>query len=149
MLSQAKLPSSCSRGSATGPCATATNTAWPGRTATPTTSGQCSSTPTLTAVTFNERHTTNFGQTVYISGSVSQLGSWDSTKAVALSATKYTSTDPLWFAAINLPAGTSFTYKYLTKNQDGSIAAWESDPDRSYTVPRNCAGTSTQSDTWR
>jgi len=86
---------------------------------------------------------------VYISGSISQLGSWDSNSAIALSATQYTSSNPLWTAAINLPAGTTFTYKYLIKNQDGSIAAWESDPDRSYTVPRNCAGTATQSDTWR
>jgi glucoamylase len=146
---QAKAPSVCSRGSATGPCATATNTAWPGRTSTPTTPGQCSSTPTNTRVTFNERRTTNFGQTVYISGSISQLGSWDANSAIALSATQYTSSDPLWTAAINLPAGTIFAYKYLIKNQDGSIASYESDPNRSYTVPRNCAGTATQSDTWR
>lgn len=143
------MPSSCSRGSATGPCATATNTAWPGRTATPTNPGGCTATPTLTSVTFNEVRTTSFGQTVYIVGSVAQLGSWDASKAVALSATQYTSSNPVWSGAVRLPAGTAIQYKYLIKNQDGSIAAWESDPNRAYTVPKNCAGTAKQSDTWR
>jgi len=100
-------------------------------------------------VTFNERRATNFGQTVYIVGSIPQLGSWDASKAVALSATKYTSSDPLWFVSVGLPAGQAVKYKYLIKAQDGSVVVWESDPDRSYGVPANCAGTATQSDTWR
>jgi glucoamylase len=100
-------------------------------------------------VTFNERRVTNFGQTVYIVGSIPALGNWDATKAVALSATKYTSSDPLWFVNIGLPAGQAVKYKYLIKAQDGSVVVWESDPDRAYSVPANCAGAASQSDTWR
>jgi len=100
-------------------------------------------------VTFNERRATNFGQTVYVVGSIPQLGNWNANSAVALSATKYTNSDPLWFASVALPAGTAFEYKYLIKGSDGNVVLWESDPDRSYTAPANCAGTASTSDTWR
>lgn len=150
--SGASLPNACSSGSATGPCSTATNTNW-GSTPTsshsssPTSSGACT-TPTLTAVTFNEIATTTYGENVYIVGSTSQLGSWNPSNAIALSASKYTSSDNLWYVTIDLPAGQSFQYKYIRKESNGNIE-WESDPNRSYTVPANCQGTATENDTWR
>ncbi|KAK4629324.1 Glucoamylase I [Fulvia fulva] len=144
----ARLPGSCSGSSATGLCATATNTfSRPGSTGTPTTTA-CSATPTLTNVLFNEIATTTFGENVFIVGSISQLGSWDTSKAVALSADKYTSSNNLWYVSVSLPAGTSFQYKYVRKENDGSTR-YEGDPNRSYTVPRNCDGSATVNDTWR
>lgn len=101
------------------------------------------------AVTFNELVTTTYGQEVYLAGSISQLGSWSTSDAVLLSASQYTSSNPLWFVTVNLPAGTAFQYKFIIKNTDGSIT-WESDPNRSYTVPTGCQGlTATVDDTWR
>ncbi|EME79485.1 glycoside hydrolase family 15 carbohydrate-binding module family 20 protein [Pseudocercospora fijiensis CIRAD86] len=108
----------------------------------------CSATPTLTNVLFEETATTTYGENVFISGSISQLGNWSPDNAVALSAKNYTSTNNLWFVTVQLPVGQSFMYKYLRKETDGSVR-WESDPNRSYTVPKNCAGSATQSDTWR
>jgi glucoamylase len=68
---------------------------------------------------------------------------------VALSASKYTSSNNLWYVTINLPAGTTFEYKYIRKESDGSFV-WESDPNRSYTVPSACGvSTATEEDTWR
>lgn len=142
--SGAKLPSQCSGTSATGPCATATNTNWPGS---KTTSTPCA-TPTAISVTFNENVQTNYGENVYITGSIAQLGNWNTGSAIALSASKYTSSNPLWYVTISLPTGTSFQYKYFKKESDGSIV-WESDPNRQYTVPGSCAGTATENDTWR
>jgi len=84
-------------------------------------------TPTSVAVTFDEIATTTYGESVYIVGSISQLGSWNSNNAVALSASKYTSSDNLWYVTINLPAGTAFQYKYIRKETDGTIK-WDSDP---------------------
>ena len=92
--------------------------------------------------------TTNYGENVFIVGSISELGSWNTNNAVALSAQNYTSTNNLWFVTVGLPASASFQYKYIRKQQDGSVR-YESDPNRSYTVPANCAGSATQSDTWR
>lgn len=164
------LPSSCSTGSATGTYSTATATSWPSTltsgsasatttiTATPTSATSSSTTtstttacttPSTVAVTFNVIATTTYGENIYIVGSISQLGNWDTGNAVALSASKYTSSNNLWYVDIDLPAGTAFEYKYIRKETDGSIV-WESDPNRSYTVPSSCGvSTASESDTWR
>lgn len=128
-------------GSATGTYSTATATSWPSTltsgspgstttvgTTTSTTSGTATetacATPTAVAVTFNEIATTTYGENVYIVGSISELGNWDTSKAVALSASKYTSSNNLWYVSVTLPAGTTFEYKYIRKESDGSIV-WE------------------------
>lgn len=101
------------------------------------------------AVTFNEVITTTYGQEVYISGSISALGDWNTSDAVLLSASEYTTSDPLWTVTISLPVGESFDYKFFILNTDGSVT-WEDDPNRTYTVPTGCAGTTaTVSDTWQ
>jgi alpha-amylase len=92
--------------------------------------------------------TTTYGENIYISGSISELGDWDTDDAVALSADEYTSSNHLWYVEVTLPAGTSFEYKFIEK--DGSSVTWENDPNRSYTVPTGCSGTTaTVTATWR
>lgn len=104
---------------------------------------------TAIPILFEELVTTTYGESIYLTGSISQLGNWDTSSAIALSASKYTSSNPEWYVTVTLPVGTSFEYKFVKKGSDGSIA-WESDPNRSYTVPTGCAGTTvTVSDTWR
>ncbi|KAL2808321.1 glycoside hydrolase superfamily [Aspergillus granulosus] len=123
----------------------------PTSTSTPTaTSTACASaTATARSVTFNERVTTAYGENIFLTGSISQLGSWDTSKAVALSAAKYTSSDPLWTVTVTLPVGTSFEYKFVKKLQDGSIT-WESDPNRSSQVESGCNGVAQVIDSsWR
>jgi hypothetical protein len=41
---------------------------------------------------------------------------------------------PQWQATVNLPASTSFTYKYIRKDAAGQVT-WEYDPNRSHTTP--------------
>lgn len=162
--SASSVPATCVATSATGTYSTAISTSWPAilttvsgsttskttTTFTSTTSSTTScTTPTSVAVTFDLIATTTYGENIKIAGSISQLGDWDTDNAVALSAADYTSSDNLWFVDIDLPAGTSFEYKYIRVESDGSIE-WESDPNRSYTVPAACATTAvTESDTWR
>lgn len=111
-------------------------------------SSGCTAASTV-AVTFEEVVTTTYGQEVYLTGSISQLGSWSTSGAVLLSAAQYTSSDPLWTVTVSLPAGESFQYKFIIVNSDGTVN-WESDPNRSYTVPTGCQGlTATVDDTWR
>ncbi|KAL4816036.1 glycoside hydrolase superfamily [Aspergillus spinulosporus] len=119
-------------------------------TATATSTTTCASaTVTAIPVVFQERVQTAYGENVFLAGSISQLGNWDTTNAVALSAAQYTSTDPLWTATVELPVGTSFEFKFLKKQQDGSVV-WESDPNRSAKVSEGCAGTTqTISTSWR
>ncbi|OQE31236.1 hypothetical protein PENSTE_c001G01023 [Penicillium steckii] len=119
---------------------------------TSTTTSQSTTTCTAAtslAVTFTELVTTTYGENVYISGSISQLGSWDTSSAIALSADSYTTSNPLWKTTLNLPVGTTFEYKFIKKETDGTVV-WESDPNRSYTVPSGCSGaTATATATWR
>ncbi len=100
------------------------------------------------AVTFNEKVTTVWGQTVKIVGSIPELGNWSPSSAVALSASQYTSSNPLWSATVNLPAGTTFQYKFIRVESNGAVS-WESDPNRSYTVPQTCATSALSETSWR
>ncbi|KAL1969255.1 hypothetical protein VTN77DRAFT_9447 [Rasamsonia byssochlamydoides] len=138
--SASSVPAVCSATSATGPYSTATNTAWPSSGSGTTTGAAPCTTPTTVAVTFDEIVTTTYGETVYLSGSIPALGNWDTSSAIALSAVDYTSSNPLWYVTVNLPAGTSFEYKFFVQQTDGTIV-WEDDPNRSYTVPANCGQT--------
>ncbi|KLO18298.1 glycoside hydrolase [Schizopora paradoxa] len=94
------------------------------------------------AVSFQETATTTFGENIFLVGSVPQLGSWDTTQAIGLSPTNY----PTWTVTVGLPAGTTFEYKFIRKETDGSVV-WESDPNRSDTTPSS--GTQTVVTTWR
>ncbi|KAL4862764.1 hypothetical protein BDV12DRAFT_207023 [Aspergillus spectabilis] len=114
-----------------------------------TSSSTCTATATSIPVTFNARVTTSWGENVYLAGSIAQLGSWSPGSAVALSASQYTTSNPVWTVTLDIPVGTTFEYKYIKKESDGSVV-WESDPNRSYTVPAGCSGaTATESGTWQ
>jgi hypothetical protein len=65
-----------------------------------------------------------------------------------LSATQYTTSDPRWTFTVNLPAGTKFEYKFVKVADDGAVS-WESDPNRSYTVPQTCDTNAVGESSWR
>ncbi|MFJ3894575.1 carbohydrate-binding module family 20 domain-containing protein [Streptomyces sp. NPDC090083] len=90
--------------------------------------GGGSSGSTVTA-TFNEYAATTSGTNVYVVGSIDALGGWDTSKAVALSSSGY----PVWSGAVSVPAGTSFTFKYIKKDASGNVT-WESNANRSATT---------------
>ncbi|KAI0108590.1 starch binding domain protein [Nemania sp. FL0031] len=101
------------------------------------------------AVTFNEVVTTVYGQTIKIVGSIPELGNWDVSSAPALSAAQYTDSNHLWTYTMNLAPGRTFEYKFVNVAASGAVT-WESDPNRSYTVPSaNCASTLSVATTWR
>lgn len=91
-------------------------------------------------VTFNEKATTAWGQTVKVVGSTAELGSWNVANAVPLSAVAYTSGNPLWSITLPIKAGQTVSYKYVKVGADGSVQ-WESDPNRSLTVSAAAATT--------
>lgn len=173
--SASSVPATCVATSATGVYSTATDTAWPATltggtgtvtistassstssatgttsktsTSTTSTSSACS-TPTSVAVTFDLIATTEYGQNMFLSGSISALGDWDTSDAVALSAADYTADDNLWFVTVDFPAGESFEYKYILVESDGSVV-WADGDNESYTVPSECGvSTATVNDTW-
>lgn len=157
----AAVPQQCGTNTVAGSYSLATATSFPAsqtpKGGVPTPTGtQPASSPTSTscaiatsvAVTFQETIVTNFGDTIKIVGNIAALGNWDTSKAVALSASDYTSSNPVWKATISLTAGQAIQYKYINVKKDGSIT-WEKDPNRTYTVPQTCATKATQSDKWQ
>lgn len=92
-------------------------------------------------VNVNANVTTNYGQNVYIVGSIPALGSWNTANAVALSSQNY----PYWTAALSVPTGTYFEYKYIKIDSSGTVT-WESGSNRSYTT--GSSGSITFNDTW-
>lgn len=75
------------------------------------------------------------------SGDVAALGSWDTSKAVALGASKYTTSSPLWDVTVNLAPGSVAKYKFI--KVAGSTVTWEADPNHTLTVP--CSATTVAS----
>ncbi|MEV6306528.1 S8 family serine peptidase [Actinoplanes sp. NPDC051861] len=82
------------------------------------------------AATFNVTGETYWGQNVFVTGNIGELGEWDPARAVALSAAGY----PVWSGEVSLPAGTAIEFKYLKKNPDGSVT-WEQGENRSTVTP--------------
>lgn len=99
-------------------------------------------------VTFNELVTTTFGETIKIVGDNAALGSWDTSKAVELSASQYTSSNPLWSVTVELAAGTVVSYKFIRVSSSGTVS-WEADPNHTLTVAASCATATTVSNTWQ
>ncbi|PCG89426.1 Glycoside hydrolase, superfamily [Penicillium occitanis (nom. inval.)] len=153
-LPRVLVPSSWVTGS--GLCGTSSGTASGTTTLITTTTSKVSSSTSSSCVAatslpiaFTEKVTTSYGEKVFITGSITQLGNWNTANAVALSASQYTSANPVWTVSLDLPVGTTFQYKFIKKEQDGSVI-WESDPNRSYTVGNGCTGVKLAvGDSWR
>lgn len=169
------VPSSCSQTTVSGSYTSATDTSFPAdqtpqsgyssTTATGTTSTRTTTTATGTStkttttstacatassvvVTFNELVTTTYGQTIKIVGNVAALGNWDTSNAVALSASSYTSSNPLWTVSVTLASNQVIQYKYINVASDGTVT-WEKDPNHTVTVAASCATSTTISNTWQ
>lgn len=170
------VPGTCSATSVSGTYSSATSTSFPSgetpttgtgtgttstKTATTTTTGtktttSTSKTTTSTAcataqtiqVTFNELVTTTYGETIKITGNIAALGSWDTSSAVALSASQYTTSNPLWSVTLSLAAGQVIEYKYINVASDGDVT-WEADPNHTITVSASCATATTISNSWQ
>lgn len=92
----------------------------------------------LIPVTFHCEAQAQFGENIYITGSVSALGNWSIHDALLLSNEYY----PIWTITVNLPANTLIEYKYI-RIYNG-LVSWESDPVHTITTP--ASGTCTVND---
>ncbi|MFC8538425.1 carbohydrate-binding module family 20 domain-containing protein [Streptomyces sp. NPDC057249] len=92
---------------------------------------------------FGVNATTRLGQNIYVTGNQSALGNWNTGSALKLDPATY----PVWKLDVNMPAGTTFEYKYIRKDANGNVT-WESGANRTATVPSSGRVTLT-SDVWR
>jgi hypothetical protein len=116
---------------------------------TSTTSPSACATPVANVeVTFNAKIKTAYGDSIKVVGSSTQLGDWDVSKALALSASKYTDSNPQWTGSVSLPPDTGVEYKFIRVASSGAVT-WETDPNRKYTVPSGCSNSATVEGEWR
>lgn len=99
-------------------------------------------------VTFNEQRATAYGETIKLVGSTADLGSWNPSQALPLSAAGYTAAKPLWSLTKEFAPGTQLSYKFIKVDASGGVA-WESDPNRAYTVPSDCSKTHVVESSWK
>ncbi|KAG7142145.1 Glucoamylase like protein [Verticillium longisporum] len=158
------VPNTCFATSVQGSYTSATATSFPANqtpaTGAPTGTATTATAPAATTtaacvppvnvdITFNARVVTQFGQTVKIVGNIPQLGNWNTANAISLSASQYTSSNPVWSGTLSLPAGQAIQYKYINVASNGAVT-WEKDPNRSYSIPSACGTTSaTRTDSWQ
>ncbi|MFF3285750.1 carbohydrate-binding module family 20 domain-containing protein [Streptomyces sp. NPDC003023] len=98
--------------------------------------------PVSAGASFAVEATTVTGQNIHVTGNRAELGNWSPANAPKLDPASY----PVWKLDVNLPAGTSFEYKYIRKDAAGNVV-WESGANRTATVP--ASGKVTLNDTWR
>lgn len=74
-------------------------------------------------VTFEVTQTTAFGQSVFVTGTLPELGNDSSVNAIKMSAAAY----PTWRVTVSLPAGRTYSYRFMTRNdgpgQQGTFGA--------------------------
>jgi len=81
-------------------------------------------------VTFDIHHDTQFGQNLYVSGSIDSLGNWQSGKAVPM---KWKSGNS-WTVTVSIPqAVKSFEYKYVII--EGGVVHWEPGTNHKFKLP--------------
>jgi alpha-amylase len=106
------------------------------------TGNPCAGEQTGAGASFAVDATTAPGQNIHVVGDIAALGSWAPASAPKLDPKGY----PVWKLDLELPAGTSFAYKYIRKDAAGNVT-WESGANRTATVPGS--GRITLNDSWR
>lgn len=87
-------------------------------------------------VIFHVKATTNYGENIYVVGSIPELGSWDISKSTeAMLCPGY----PEWYLPVSVPAGTTFEFKFIKKDASGNVT-WESSSNRVITSSSDSAG---------
>lgn len=89
--------------------------------------------------------TTVWGENVYLTGNVAELGNWDTSKAIGPMFNQVVYQYPTWYYDVSVPAGTTIEFKFIKKN--GSTVTWEGGYNHVYTTPTS--GTATVIVNWQ
>jgi hypothetical protein len=98
--------------------------------------------------TFEVSVATKSGESISVVGYSVELGQWNANRAVALSASGYTASNPVWRGNVSLSVGQDVQYKYIKVGRAGSVV-WETDPNRRLSVTAGCDGSLVQRDKWQ
>ncbi|HEU4730670.1 MAG TPA: carbohydrate-binding module family 20 domain-containing protein [Kofleriaceae bacterium] len=99
------------------------------------------------SVTFNEAADTNFGENIFVVGSITELANWNTGSALPLTWLNGQGTRGNWRTTLTLPASTSVEYKYIKKDGSGNVT-WESGANRTLTTGSG-GSSQTVNDAWK
>ncbi|HEY8472143.1 MAG TPA: alpha-amylase family glycosyl hydrolase [Natronosporangium sp.] len=88
---------------------------------------------------------TNFGDHIYLTGSVAELGNWSTDPELAIGP-MLTPNHPDWFIVASVPACATIEFKFVRITASGAVT-WENGPNHAYTAP--CSGTDAVTVTWQ
>ncbi len=97
--------------------------------------------PADVPVAFTNTQSTAFGQSVFVLGSIPQLGNWDPTRAIKMRAISCNGSTCTWALAVALPEGASYEFKYVVRSDcatcysDAGNIIYESGANRTGNVP--------------
>jgi predicted alpha/beta superfamily hydrolase len=103
--------------------------------------GLVGATPYYAPVTFAITTNTSYGQSVFVVGSISQLGNWAPTNAIKLVPSNCTSSNCLWSITIGLPEGVTYEYKFIKRDDcamclsNNANVVWEPGANRTGSTP--------------
>src|SRR5436309_457606 len=72
--------------------------------------------PADVAVLFTNTTSTSFGQSIFVLGSIPQLGNWEPTRAIKMVPASCVSSTCDWSVTIGIPEGTSYEYKFVKRD---------------------------------
>ncbi|HEX6291573.1 MAG TPA: alpha-amylase family glycosyl hydrolase [Herpetosiphonaceae bacterium] len=98
-------------------------------------------------VTFTVKNAspTSFGDYIYLTGNVYELGNWSTSRSTAIGpmvAPSY----PDWYITTSVPACTTVQFKFI-KITSGGAVTWENGANHTYTAP--CSGTGSSTVWWQ
>jgi hypothetical protein len=93
-------------------------------------------------VTFQTTYSTEWGESVWVVGSVPELGSWDVTKALMLTGSSGADGETNWQVTAKFSSNTQVSYKFIKLQIDGT-PVWEQDPNRDFQTS-SCGGPTIQ-----
>jgi enterochelin esterase-like enzyme len=76
--------------------------------------------PADVPILFTNSAVTGVGTSMFIVGSIPQLGNWQTVRSIKLVASNCVGPSCLWFANIGLPEGTSYQYKFIQREDCAS-----------------------------
>lgn len=89
---------------------------------------------------------TNFGENIYLTGNVGELGNWNTEKAIGPMFNQIVYKYPTWYYEVSVPANKGLEYKFIKKDESGSVI-WESGTNHVYITPKQ--GTDTVIVDWK
>ena len=98
-------------------------------------------TPYYVPVTFAITTNTTVGQSIFVIGSVAQLGNWQPTNAIKLVPSNCNSSNCLWSITLGLPEGIIYEYKFVKRDDfvtclsNNANVVWEPGPNRTNNTP--------------